>query len=828
MAFNAGAIIGTAKVDDSKWNTGIKSLVKGTGALVAAVGTAAVAAMTKATVSANKWQKSLSNVNTLTDEATVNSQDMAKELLGLDARLGDTTELTDAMYQSFSSGSKTMDEAMKVTTDSAKFAKAALTDTSTAVDVLTTAQNAYGKGVVSTEQASDIFFTTIKQGKITGEQLAGTIGQSIPLFSSLGVPLEELGAGMAAMTKQGVNAAESTTQLNAIANAFLKPSDAMSKALEEQGHASGSALLESEGLAGALKFLDDTTGGSKEALSELLPSTRAVRGALALTGTGGAEFTAIMEEMGSAAGATDEAFGEQELTLDTLKNAMNKVELVAGNIGKFFVDDIAEGATKAAEGMLEFAMSGSMAEIVGNLIGGVSAGFEALKTFMDPIIEVAGPGFNEIMSDAASTIEELRGEQENSLTAFDLLGQASQFTALGLEVMLKIVNANVNGIINLINVVAQGGQTVGSFFDMLKGKATWEEVKAEGREAVDAVKGFGTDLAADYGDVWNTLTDGVKGFSDSATETSLELESKVTTTFSNTKNQVLTDWDEMITGQVSSFEGLKATVEEDPVTPIPDPDGVEQESLTLIARLKNIWSDYRSDMELSFQGAFDNAMSAGSAMLEGLSTIADLETQNITDAIELQYQNREIALEEQLEAGLISEEEYNEQLEKLQEEKTAKLNEENEKAFESTKSLKIAEVWMSAAQSIAGWWSAAASLGPIAGPIFAGVMTGATIGMAGTQAGLINEQQFIPSRRTGGPASGLTRVNEAGGELINLPDGSVVVPNDMSKKIAEASGSAGNNTINFNGNLSFGNKQDIDYFVRQVEKKLGRKMRNVS
>ena len=123
----------------------------------------------------------------------------------------------------------------------------------------------------------------------------------------------------------------------------------MSAALEDIGYYSGSAFLEAEGLSGALNLLQEETHGDAAAMAELLPNIRALRGAMALTGTGGKEFTKILGEMESATGATDEAFQKQEKTFETFKNQMNRLSIVTGNIGKHFVDKIAGGATIALE-----------------------------------------------------------------------------------------------------------------------------------------------------------------------------------------------------------------------------------------------------------------------------------------------------------------------------------------------------------------------------------------------------------------------------------------------------------------------------------------------
>lgn len=177
-------------------------------------------------------------------------------------------------------------------------------------------------------------------------------------------------------------------------------------------------------------------------------------------------------------------------------------------------------------------------------------------------------------------------------------------------------------------------------------------------------------------------------------------------------------------------------------------------------------------------------------------------------------------LEQQREAGIISEEEFQER-EKALEEDTAnrkaeldkKLSEQilatkkkqiekenamEKKIFEAEKANQIANVWISAALGIvAAWAQSIAQLGPIAGAIFAGILTAAILGVAIAQTVVISQQQFIPKKAKGGMASGLTEINEGGrGEIVNLPDNSLVIPNDISRQIAENVGANNGNMIN--------------------------------
>jgi TP901 family phage tail tape measure protein len=343
MAWNAGAMVGTARLNTGPFKKALTSLPPAAQTAMKAVGIAvgiATAAFVKTAFEANKFLKAFKNVTTITDDAVVDSKKLQKQILSLSSELGDATELTEGYYQAFSSGAKDQKQATRITVQSAKFAKAANTSVASSVDVLTTAINAYGEDVIDAEKASDLFFTTIKDGKIVGDELAASIGDSIPLYASMGIELEQLTSGLAAMTKQGVKANVATTQLNAIVNSFIKPSEAMTAAFKKYNIESGSALLETEGLVGALDFLEKATNGNKESLAELLPNIRAVKGSLALMGEGGKIFAETLVDMENAMGSTEVAFGKQEKTFDTFFNEFKNLQIEIGLITRPLVEDL--------------------------------------------------------------------------------------------------------------------------------------------------------------------------------------------------------------------------------------------------------------------------------------------------------------------------------------------------------------------------------------------------------------------------------------------------------------------------------------------------------
>lgn len=303
-----------------------------------------------------EYIKSLANVNTLLDMTNKEMENLDTTIQSMSVNFAiQKKELSSGVYQALSAGAVDLSEALNIVSKSAVLSKAGLIENAQAVDIITTAMNAYGKETVTAGHAADVYFQIIKKGKITGEELAGTIGQSITLFARANLGIEDLGAGVATLTKVGVKASEATTQLNAVVNAFIKPSKAMTQALNEANIASGSALLKQRGLAGAMKFLQDRTGGSNEELAKLLPNIRAMRGAMALSSEDGAVLNDVLADFANVSGVAQKAMDKQTngfaKNAFTMEQAIVALQNLAMQIGKRVLPVLG----KAAEFIVKFA-----------------------------------------------------------------------------------------------------------------------------------------------------------------------------------------------------------------------------------------------------------------------------------------------------------------------------------------------------------------------------------------------------------------------------------------------------------------------------------------
>jgi TP901 family phage tail tape measure protein len=358
-AFTAGVVSSHANIERSSGRS-MKAVSTGLTAAVAAAGVTAFA-LGKAVVKAASFEAGMRNVNSIAKVSEGNLKKLSDAVLVMAGRTGQAPKvLTGALYDLVSSGFDAKD-AMVVLESSANAATAGLTDAGTSTKAIAAALNAYRLPAEQAGRVSDILFQTVNAGVITFEELAQNLADVTPFAASLGVPLEQVGAAIATITKAGVPAAQTTTEIKGIFNQMLKPSKALAGAIKETGASSGEALLKSKGFQGALEALIGTTDGSKAAMSKLFPDVEALAGALLLTGKNAKGARGDLATLRDSGGATGDALKEQSKSAESagkkLSAAFDAAETI---IGRELLPTLADQATKAAKGLNELAASGDL------------------------------------------------------------------------------------------------------------------------------------------------------------------------------------------------------------------------------------------------------------------------------------------------------------------------------------------------------------------------------------------------------------------------------------------------------------------------------------
>jgi TP901 family phage tail tape measure protein len=319
-----GAATTRAKVQMEQAEAGIASSSRRSTAAVGAMGAAAkggalagVAALGAGLYSAAKvaidFEKSMRNVNSIAGLSEPRFKALSKSVLSLSGETAQAPKtLAEGMYQLVSSGFDA-DESMTILKSSAKAASAGLTDTETATTAVAAALNSYHLKADDAAKVSDILFQTVNRGVISFPELAQTIGTVLPFASSLHVGLNQVGASISTLTKEGIPAAEATTYLKNAMVQFLKPSDALAESIHKAGYESGESLVKAKGFQGALNAVAAETDGTKGALQKMFPDIRASAAVFALTGKNASTAADDLRNFRAAAttGATQKVFEEQ-------------------------------------------------------------------------------------------------------------------------------------------------------------------------------------------------------------------------------------------------------------------------------------------------------------------------------------------------------------------------------------------------------------------------------------------------------------------------------------------------------------------------------------
>jgi TP901 family phage tail tape measure protein len=287
------------------------------------------------------FEEQMANVSTMLDEPAKYMEAYKDGIRKMSVEFGEGTDTLAKGLYDILSASIDPAKALDVLAVSAKAAKAGLTDTGIAADAITTILNSYGLSADQAQSVSDLLFQTIKRGKTTFAELAPSIGMVASTAASANVPLEELGAAIATMTRNGVKTDNAVTALTSIIAAFLKPSKEAAAYAKTLGFEMSSATIKAEGLQGVFERIKKLP---PDAISRLFPKIRALRGVLpALRNMQG--FAEDIELMKNRAGIMETAFAKMSKTLSMAFNRLKQAGLLALSvIGEALADDLRKAA----------------------------------------------------------------------------------------------------------------------------------------------------------------------------------------------------------------------------------------------------------------------------------------------------------------------------------------------------------------------------------------------------------------------------------------------------------------------------------------------------
>lgn len=281
------------------------------------------------------YETQVAKVTTVADTAVKSSSELSGEIkvLSKDTAVG-VNDLADATYNAISASVDTADAVM-FAGEANQLAVGGFTSSATAVDVLTTAINAYGLETEEATQLSDYLITTQNLGKTTVDQLAQSVGRVIPTAAAYGVEMDNLSTAYAVLTANGVATAESTTYLKGMLNELAKEGSTVSDVLYQKTGKGFADLMESgQSLGDVMQILGDSVNGNSTAFANLWSSQEAATGALSIYNSGAEHYNEVLGKMQSSTGAAAEAYetmtNTTEYATQRMTNSMDNLSIAFG------------------------------------------------------------------------------------------------------------------------------------------------------------------------------------------------------------------------------------------------------------------------------------------------------------------------------------------------------------------------------------------------------------------------------------------------------------------------------------------------------------------
>ena len=496
------------KTSVDKVNGSLKDAKETIGKYAIAAGAAFTAVSAAAIKSASDAETSFAKVKTLLSDGIM-VDDYYNRIKAASANTGVSFgSISESVYSAISA-SVDESKAVEFTENAVKLAKGGFTEAATAVDVLTTAINAYGLAADDATHISDVLITTQNAGKTTVDELARSMGQTIPIANSANVAIEELSTAYAVMTKNGVATAEAGTQIKAMLNELNATGSNVDKTLRDvTGKSFAELKAEGQTTADVLKTLSDYAESSGKQLADLFGSMEAGSAAFTLVKDGGADFANILDQMQNSAGATEKAYETMSNTIEERfnklknrfalamtgigENLMPHIEKFADYIDEHFdeISETIEDIGKAAEGAAEFLFK--LTKVLWDnkeVVGSAVAGYIAFKTAMS---------IGNVIQTVVSATKNLTAATKTATTAQEAMNVACNANPYVL--LASAIIGVIGALASFAAMSADSTQKITQLSGEVKGLA--DNAKA----AVDEQQRL-TDVAAEYERITSTVED---------------------------------------------------------------------------------------------------------------------------------------------------------------------------------------------------------------------------------------------------------------------------------------------------------------------------------
>lgn len=521
-----GKAISGAESPTQKLSAGFKAVgaeVTRMGKAFMPVSLAVGGAMAACLKSASDFEQGMAKVSTLVDKSKVSMKDLSNQFLEVAKSTHmSATEIADAGYQALSAGVNAKSVASFVES-AGKLAKAGFTDTTTAVDVLTTVINAYGMKAKDADAIANRLVRTQNMGKTTVDELASSMGKVIPIANATGTNLDNLATAYAKVTKEGTATAEAGTGIKAMLSELSKSSTGVAKILQaETGKSFKELSQEGKSTADILQILQESANRSGKELKDLFGSVEAGGVATTILNGGVDDFNSMLKEMGSNVDTVGQNLKDLSTPEAQFKNAIQDIKTNAVILGESIRDGLAPFMVKFASVLnrvsTAFSNLSPRTKSFIVIVGGIVAAIGPVLVIVGTMISAIGAIIPVIAAVGAAVVSA-------SGVIFGAMAGIAAFLI-------------ANPIVLLITAIGVAIALLARYI-----YKHWDEIKAKFSAVISALKQGWADFKSNAVSAWNTVKSTVSGVINtirSVVSTGFNTVKTIITTAVNTAKSTLT------------------------------------------------------------------------------------------------------------------------------------------------------------------------------------------------------------------------------------------------------------------------------------------------
>lgn len=323
-------------------------------------------------------------------------------------------------------------------------------DMATTSDVITSALNIWnlktGDVAENTQHVADVVQMAANVSKLGMADFGLAMQYAGAPAAALGVSIEELSTAMAIMSNNGIEASTIGTSLRSTMSRLASPPKEAAAAIDQLGlhlqNADGSFVGITEAISQMRDAMDGMTDTQQVGIAKAIAGEDAFSGLLALIKTSPEAYKEVEDSIKNSTGSSHEAYVKMQ---NTLKGSINAMKSAVESLAISFGSTLAPSVKTAADAIKSIAdflggLSPATRSVVANIALSV-VGFTAFSFAMSKVLK-AGGSMVMMYSRIGNVLK--GGRETNLLLRYSVLGVRSAFIQLS-STASKVMGVLRNG-----------------------------------------------------------------------------------------------------------------------------------------------------------------------------------------------------------------------------------------------------------------------------------------------------------------------------------------------------------------------------------------------